>query len=258
MNTRSGFDNPDPSQGEQRWDSPLTRLQPQSQLELELGPRRPAKEKFIRQAMTILRKLKKLYPEARCALNFQTPEQLLFATILSAQCTDERVNQVTKILFNLYPSPHELAAAPLENIKTVIRSTGFYNAKAKSLQETASALVKNHQGKVPRKMAELIHLRGVGRKTANVLLGNAFGLASGVVVDTHVGRIARRLGWTRQKDPEAVERDLMDLFAANEWILLSHLLIFHGRQVCKARAPLCQQCPIGPLCPSKLPKVDKL
>jgi endonuclease-3 len=182
-------------------------------------------------------------------LNFQTPLQLLVATILSAQCTDERVNLTTPALFKKYPGPTELAQADQEEVETLIKSTGFFRAKAKSLIGMAQGVVENHDGQIPQNLDDLVKLPGVGRKTANVVLGTCYGIPSGVVVDTHVGRNSVRLGLTKQTDPVKVERDLMALLPAEAWIDFSHRMILHGRAICKARRPECERCPLSPLCP---------
>ena len=201
--------------------------------------------------ISIIAKLKRYYPDAHCALDHSNPLELLLATILSAQCTDERVNLVTKELFNRYRSVQEYAAAPLEDIEDIIRPTGFFRAKAKSLKGTAQRLVTDFGGEVPCEMDSLTSLPGVGRKTANVVLGNAFDIASGVVVDTHVKRISFRLGLTAAKTPEKVEEDLLPLVPKKDWIQFSHWLIFHGRQICKARNPQCERCVLEGLCPTR-------
>ncbi len=198
----------------------------------------------------ILKKLRKAHPEATIALEFANPLQLLVATILSAQCTDKRVNMVTPGLFRRYRSAKEFAAADRAELEEIIRSTGFFRAKAKSIIGACTGIVERFQGTVPATMEELVSLPGVGRKTANVVLGNAFGKAEGVVVDTHVRRIAGRLGFTKQSDPEKIEQDLMTLIPRKEWILFPHLLIWHGRKICTARSPRCGECPIAPECPS--------
>ena len=195
-------------------------------------------------------RLRSLYPEARTELNWQTPLELLVATILSAQCTDVRVNQVTEDLFRRYRSARDYAGVDQETLEEQIRSTGFYRNKAKSIQGMARGLLENHGGEVPRTLDELVKLPGVGRKTANVVLGDAFGAPEGVVVDTHVKRLSARLGLTEQKDPEKVERDLMQVVPKEEWAAFSHLLIFHGRNVCKARKPDCPACSLNDICPS--------
>lgn len=199
-------------------------------------------------AIAILTALENLYPDPRCALLFRNPLELLVATILSAQCTDVRVNQVTPVLFARYPEVRSLAMADLAELEEIIRSTGFFRNKAKNLIGCATALLEKHQGQVPRTMTELTALPGVGRKTANVVLGNAFEIP-GLVVDTHVKRLARRFGWTRSEDPVKIERDLGQLFPPEKWTNTSHLLILHGRALCKAPTPLCSTCPLTPLCP---------
>lgn len=201
-------------------------------------------------ADAIYRELLALYPDAHCELDFQSPYQLIVATILSAQCTDKRVNMVTPVLFRRYPTPHALAAARPEELEAIIKSTGFFRAKAKSLIGMAGAVTDRHGGTVPPSMDDLVHLPGVGRKTANVVLGNAFGLDEGIVVDTHVGRLANRLGLTSETDPVKVEQALMQLFPRERWTMLAHLLIWHGRRLCEARKPRCAECPLAPLCPS--------
>lgn len=201
-------------------------------------------------ALEVVGRLQVEYPDARCELDHENAYQLLAATILSAQCTDARVNMVTPALFARYPTPEDLAGARQEEVEELIRSTGFFRNKARSLLGMAAALVERHGGEVPRTMAELVELPGVGRKTANVVLSNAFGKAEGVVVDTHVKRIAGRLGFTKETDPERVERDLMKLFPREYWGALEHLLIFHGRRVCKAQRPRCGDCVVADLCQS--------
>jgi endonuclease-3 len=204
-----------------------------------------------RRTAQILSILKRAYPDAHCALHFTTPLELLIATILSAQCTDERVNQVTPALFARCPDAASLAAISQKELEKMIHSTGFYRAKARSLRSCAASLVADHQGKVPRTMEELHKLAGVGRKTANVVLGNAFGLAEGVVVDTHVGRLSRRMGLTRHLDPVKVESALVRLIPKEDWTLVSHLLIAHGRKRCNARKPDCANCEARKLCPQR-------
>jgi endonuclease-3 len=204
-----------------------------------------------RRTTQILAILKQTYPDAHCALHFTTPLELLIATILSAQCTDERVNQVTPALFVRCPDAASLAAISQSELEKIIHSTGFYRAKARSLRSCAASLVADHEGKVPRTMEDLHNLAGVGRKTANVVLGNAFGLAEGVVVDTHVGRLSRRMGLTRHLDPVKVESALVRLIPKEDWTLVSHLLIAHGRKRCNARKPDCAQCEVKKLCPQR-------
>jgi endonuclease-3 len=197
----------------------------------------------------ILRRLRTAYPGARCSLDFTTPWELLVATILSAQCTDERVNQVTPELFRRYPDPQAFADADEGEIAQAIFQTGFHNQKARSLRGAALAVLERHGGRVPRRTEQLVRLPGVGRKTAAVVSGNAFGRREGIAVDTHVGRLSRRLGLTVETDPERVERELMRLVPRAAWIEWSHLLIWHGRAVCSARAPRCDECILLDLCP---------
>jgi endonuclease-3 len=198
-------------------------------------------------ARLIFRRLQRRYPRARTELVYANPLELLVAVILSAQCTDRRVNQVTPALFAKYREPEDYLAARPGELEAAIRSLGFFRNKAKSIRGAMTALVRDHAGQVPRSMEELTRLPGVGRKTANVILGNAFGLP-GIAVDTHVIRVANRIGLTRHSDPEKIERDLQRLFPPARWTLLSHLLIFHGRRVCHARKPACSDCPIADLC----------
>lgn len=198
----------------------------------------------------ILRGLDKIYPDADCELHRDDPFQLLCATILSAQCTDERVNQVTPALFRAFPTAEAMAEAPLPVLEEMVRSTGFFRQKAKSLKGAAQILVEVHDTQVPRTIDELRRLPGVARKTANVVLGTAYGIAEGVVVDTHVQRLALRLGLTRHTDPGKIERDLMQVVAQPRWIRLGHQLIWHGRRICFARKPDCARCPLAPHCPS--------
>jgi len=201
-------------------------------------------------AAEIFGRLSRQYPDAVCALHHRNAYQLLVATILSAQCTDARVNMVTPVLFARYPRPLDLAGARQGEVEKIIQSTGFFRMKARNLIAMAQGLVADHGGEVPRTMDELRQLPGVGRKTANVVLGNAFGINEGVVVDTHVGRLSRLLGLTTRADPAKAELDLMSLFPRDDWALLSHLLIFHGRQICIARRPRCPECVVADLCPS--------
>ncbi len=204
---------------------------------------------LIRRAKKIYEILAEVFPDAKCELNFKNPLELLVATVLSAQCTDKRVNQVTPELFKKYPTVEKLASAPRADLEDVIKSTGFYRNKATSIQGLASAILENHQGKVPGELVELVKLPGVGRKTANVVLSNAFSVP-GITVDTHVGRIARRLGWTAHTDPVKVEYDLMEIFDPSDWTLLNHRLIFFGRRICHSRKPACGACPVAKLCPA--------
>jgi endonuclease-3 len=198
----------------------------------------------VDRAEAILAALKDRYPDAHCELDWSKPHELLFATILSAQCTDVAVNKATPALFRRFPTPADYAATTPEAIEPFVKSLGFFRQKAKSLHATAQALLERHGGEVPRTMEELTALRGVARKTANVVLGNVFSINVGVVVDTHVQRISRRFGLTRHEDPVKIERDLMALFPRPSWCLLSHLLIFHGRRACKARGCSCATDPI--------------
>ena len=192
----------------------------------------------------------KQYPDAHCELNYTTPFELAVATVLSAQCTDKRVNLVTPDLFARYPTPAALASAPIGDVEAVIKSTGFFRNKAKSITGLARAVVAEHGGALPETMDELVVLPGVGRKTANVILGNAFGKNEGVVVDTHIGRLAKLLGLTKQTNPVKVEQALMALFPRPSWTMLAHLLIWHGRRTCVARKPRCGECVLADLCPS--------
>jgi endonuclease III len=201
-------------------------------------------------APEILARLKQIYPGATCSLNHQTPLQLLVATILSAQCTDERVNKVTPALFARFPDAYSLAAGDREELENLIRSTGFYRNKAKNIQGACQIIVKEYAGEVPKQMEELLKLPGVARKTANVVLAHAYGIIVGVTVDTHVKRLSNRLGLTQQTDPIKIEQDLMKLLPQPEWENFSIHLIFHGRAICKARKPNCDDCDLAYLCPS--------
>lgn len=212
--------------------------------------RRESKRARLVRTGTILARLKEEYPEAQTALEHRDPLQLLVATILSAQCTDQRVNMVTPDLFRRYPTAKSYGDAELAELEEMIRSTGFFRNKAKALKALGQALGEEHGGEVPDTMAELTKLPGVGRKTANVVLGNAFGVDEGIVVDTHVGRLSRRLALAADNNPDKVERDLMELVAKSDWTLWAHLLIYHGRAVCKARKPACGDCVLVDLCPS--------
>jgi len=198
----------------------------------------------------ILTELDRLYPAASCELERKNPFELLCATILSAQCTDERVNMVTPALFARFPTPAALAVAPVPVLENIIRSTGFFRNKARSLIGASRLLTEKWGGKVPRSMDALLELPGVARKTANVVLGTAFGIAAGVVVDTHVARLSGRLGLTREATPEGIERDLMDILPRQRWTLFSHQMIWHGRRICRARKPSCDSCPLVPNCPA--------
>ncbi len=201
-------------------------------------------------ALEILVRLKRLYPDATCTLNYETPVQLLVATILSAQCTDERVNKVTPALFKRFPDAFSLATADLEELEELVRSTGFYRNKAKNIKGACSMIEEKFGGKVPQRMEQLLELPGVARKTANVVLANAFGMNMGVTVDTHVKRLSQRLGLTEQTDPVRIERDLMLLLPQPDWENWSIRLIYHGRAVCTARNPTCYDCKLSDLCPS--------
>lgn len=212
--------------------------------------RRESRRAKRRRTAEIDARLRAAYPDSRTALDHRNPLELLVATILSAQCTDKRVNEVTPALFRRYPSARHYAEAPLADLEEMVRTTGFFRNKAKALKGLGQALTADHGGRVPDTMEELHALPGVGRKTANVVLGNAFGKNVGVVVDTHVQRLSRRLGLTDETDPEKIERDLMELVPQEEWTLWSHLLIYHGRGVCKARRPECERCVVNELCPS--------
>lgn len=204
-----------------------------------------------RRMALILERLKKERPDATCELQHRNPYELLMSVILSAQCTDDRVNQVTPKLFQKYPTPEAMAKAPLSDLEKVIRSTGFYRNKAKSIKGASERIVKEYKGKVPQTMEELLTLPGVARKTANVVLGVAYGVASGIVVDTHVTRVSRRLGFTKHTNPQKIEKDLLGIMSKQDWIFGSHLLVLHGRYVCKARKPDCPNCVIHDLCPSR-------
>lgn len=211
-------------------------------------PRESSVAKAVR-AHKIIAALRAAYPDAHCELNYSNPLELLIATILSAQCTDKRVNQVTPDLFKKYRTAQDYANANLAELEQTIKTTGFFRNKAKSIQSCCRALAEKHSGQVPRTMEELIQLGGVGRKTANVVLGNAFAIDEGIVVDTHVARLSHRLGLTKEHTPEKIETDLQRLVPRGEWTLLSHLLIWHGRRRCYARSPDCPNCEVQHLCP---------
>ncbi|HXG57875.1 MAG TPA: endonuclease III [Thermoanaerobaculia bacterium] len=206
--------------------------------------------KKAERAAEIVAALRRMYPKARVSLDFTTPFQLLIATMLSAQSTDARVNMVTKDLFRKYPDPQSFARASQAEMERAVRQTGFFRNKAKAVIAASKAIVERHGGRVPSTMEELTALPGVGRKTANVVLANAFGKAAGIVVDTHVARVAARLGLTSHSDPEKIEQDLMKLIPQKEWIRFSHRLIEHGRKICVARRPRCGECGLNELCPS--------
>ena len=201
-------------------------------------------------AIEVFARLRRAHPDAHCELDHETPLQLLMATILSAQCTDKRVNMVTPTLFKRFPTAQALADAQQEELEEIIKSTGFFRNKSKSLIGLGKALVERHGGAVPDSMETLVRLPGVGRKTANVILGNAFRKNEGVVVDTHVGRLSLRLGLTRETDPVKVERELMPLIPREDWTMLAHVLVFHGRRICYARTPKCEICVLSEICPS--------
>ncbi|WP_435241233.1 endonuclease III [Streptomyces cucumeris] len=213
------------------------------------GTKPESRTALVRRARRINRELAEVYPYAHPELDFENSFQLLVATVLSAQTTDLRVNQTTPALFAAYPTPEDMAAADPEALEQLIRPTGFFRAKARSLLGLSAALRDNFGGEVPGRLKDLVTLPGVGRKTANVVLGNAFGVP-GLTVDTHFGRLVRRWKWTEQEDPEKVEAEIASLFPKSDWTMLSHRIIFHGRRVCHARKPACGACPIAPLCPS--------
>jgi endonuclease-3 len=211
-----------------------------------LTPQSPATERLPE----LMRRLRAAHPDARCALDHTNPLELLVATILSAQCTDERVNQVTPALFEKYPTAAAFAGADRTELETAVRPTGFYRQKARYIHKACHIIAGEYQGQVPADMETLLQLPGVARKTANVVLGVAFEIADGIVVDTHVERLAKRLGFTRETNPDKIERDLMALVPRQDWIDIGHLLIFHGRRVCHARKPDCPHCVLNDLCPS--------
>jgi len=208
-------------------------------------------EKKGLRAAEIVQRLKRAYPHSQCSLDFRTPFQLLVATMLSAQCTDERVNKVTPVLFNRFPDARTMAVAPAEAIAEIIRSTGFFNSKSKNISKMSRQVVTEYAGEIPADRDQLVKLPGVGRKTANVLLGTAFGIP-GIVVDTHVTRIANLLELTRQKNAVKIEHDLEQVLNKEDWIIFTHLIIDHGRAVCKARRPRCRECGLNDLCPSAM------
>lgn len=211
---------------------------------------RESREKKIERAQKIIALLKKNYPDAKCSLTYKTVHQLMVATILSAQCTDERVNKTTPALFKKYKSLKDFAGADLEELSQDIFATGFHNSKAKSIKNSAIKLLEQYDGEIPKTLDELVKLPGVGRKTGSVVLGEGFKIAEGIVVDTHVGRISRLLKLTNQKDPVKVEQDLMLIIPHKDWIVFTHLMIDHGRAICKARKPNCANCFLSKLCPS--------
>lgn len=218
---------------------------------------RESKSQRQERTKKIIKLLKRAHPDARCALNHSNAFELLVATILSAQCTDERVNIVTADLFRKYRKPEDYLKVPATELQQDIRTTGFFRNKTKSIQGACKMLVEEFNGRVPQTMEELLKLPGVARKTANVVLGVAYGIAEGIVVDTHVGRLSHRLGLTKQKDAGKIEQDLMELVPREDWIDFAHLLIFHGRRICRARRPLCEECVVEKLCPSSILKTGK-
>ena len=219
---------------------------------------RETKSQLKERTEQIIKLLKRAHPDAHCALHHSSAFELLIATILSAQCTDERVNIVTADLFRKYRRPEDYLKVPAVELQQDVRTTGFFRNKTKSIQGACKMLVEEFGGEVPKAMDELLTLPGVARKTANVVLGVAYGIAAGVVVDTHVSRLSQRLRLTKQKDAGKIEADLMELVPRKDWIIFSHLLIFHGRRVCKARRPLCEDCVVERLCPSSMLKTGKL
>lgn len=220
--------------------------------------RRPAKKRLSRdspledRAPEVIRILSKTYPDARVALNFTNPLEMLVATILSAQCTDERVNQVTRDLFKKYRKPEDYLRVPEAELARDIKPTGFFNQKATSIREACRRIVEVYDGKVPDTMEDLVTLRGVARKTANIVLGNAYGKVEGIAVDTHVKRLANRLGFSEQSDPDKIERDLMRLIPRERWFDFTYVVIDHGRAICVARRPRCEECPVNHICPASL------
>ena len=212
--------------------------------------RRESQKAKRQRTVEILARLRRTYPDSRIALDFATPLQLLVATVLAAQCTDKKINEISPALFRRYPAARDYAEADLTELEEMVRSTGFYRNKARALKALGQALTAGHGGEVPPEMAALVKLPGVGRKTANAVLGNAFGKNEGITVDTHVQRLARRLGLTQETDPEKIEQDLLPLVPREDWTVWSHTLQTHGRALCKARKPECGACPVADLCPS--------
>jgi endonuclease-3 len=210
---------------------------------------RESKTALKARAIAIDTKLSEMFPYAKCELDYENPLQLLVATVLSAQCTDKRVNMVTPVLFEKYPTVTDLAAAPIEDIEAIIRSTGFYHNKAMSIKGLSAAIIERFNGEVPNTLDELVTLPGAGRKTANVVLGHAFDIP-GITVDTHFGRLSRRFGWTKEMDPVKVERVVGELIPQKEWTNLSQRMIWHGRRICHSRKPACGACPVAKICPS--------
>jgi endonuclease III len=223
-----------------------------------MGRMRESKSQRHARTHEIIKLLKRAHPDAKCALNHANAFELLIATILSAQCTDERVNKVTADLFRKYRKPEDYLKVRDTELQQDIKTTGFFRNKTKSIQGACKVLLEEFGGEVPRTMEELLRVPGAARKTANVVLGVAYGIAEGVVVDTHVSRLSQRLKLTRQKDPVKIEKDLMELVPKQDWIIFSHLLIFHGRRVCKARRPLCEECAVESLCPSSMLRTGKV
>ncbi len=213
-------------------------------------PKRESREELKKRSGEIIRRLKRAYPGAKCSLNHGNPFELLIATILSAQCTDERVNIVTEDLFRKYRKPEDYLKVSPRELEKDIQSTGFFRNKTKSIQGTSKMLTEEFHGEVPHTMDELLELPGVARKTANVVLGNAFGIKAGVVVDTHVTRLSHRLDFTQEKTAEKIERDLIEIVPKKDWVIFPHLMIWHGRKICKARSPLCAECVVEKQCPS--------
>src|SRR5687767_2071047 len=222
------------------------------------GKKREGMDELRKRVREVIRRLKRTYPGAKCSLNHTNAFELLIATILSAQCTDERVNIVTADLFRKYRKPEDYLKVRDTELQQDIKTTGFFRNKTKSIQGACKVLIEEFGGEVPRTMEELLRVPGAARKTSNVVLGVAYGIAEGVVVDTHVSRLSQRLKLTRQKDPVKIEKDLMELVPKKDWIIFSHLLIFHGRRVCKARRPLCEECVVEKLCPSSILKTGKI
>ena len=212
--------------------------------------RRESQKAKRQRTVEILARLRRAYPDSRIALDFTTPLQLLVATVLAAQCTDKKINEISPALFHRYPAARDYAEADLPELEEMVRSTGFYRNKARALKALGQALMADHGGEVPADMNALVKLPGVGRKTANAVLGNAFGKNEGITVDTHVQRLSRRLGLTQETDPEKIEQDLLPLVPREDWTVWSHTLQSHGRAVCKARKPECAACPVADLCPS--------
>ena len=212
--------------------------------------RRESTDELKKRVREVIRRLKRAYPDAKTSLNHTNPFELLIATILSAQCTDERVNIVTADLFRKYHKPDDYLKVPARELEKDIQSTGFFRNKTKSIQGTSKMLTEEFGGEVPHTMDELLELPGVARKTANVVLGNAFGIKAGVVVDTHVTRLSHRLGFTQEKTAEKIERELIPIVPKKDWVIFPHLMIFHGRKICKARNPLCAECVVEKQCPS--------